>query len=226
MQSLGTRLQTVLRSVPENSAVADIGTDHAFLPIALIKLGIAKKVIACDINEKPLEVAKKNIEKTGVKNIEVRLSNGLQNVNKDEVDVITIAGMGGDLICNIIKEATWLKDKSKRLIMQPMTSADVIREYLYSEGFEILDEIAVVDTGRVYSVITASFSGEKRKITSGKKFIGELKYTSADNKRYIDLQYNRVKSCAESLKNVKQKEDEYKLFSDAEKEIKEIIEKK
>ena len=222
---LKLRLQTVLRSVPNRSVVADIGTDHAFLPIALIKSGIAKRVIACDINEKPLAVARANIEKAKAQNIEVRLSDGLDNIKENEVDVVTIAGMGGDLICDIIKRAPWLKSNSKTLILQPMTSADVIREYLYTEGFDIIDETAVLDTGRVYSVISAVYSGEKQEVSPKNRFIGELKYTTQDNKRYIDLQYKRVRDCAENLKNITHKSAEYLLYSEAEKEIKEIIEK-
>ena len=145
MQELKPRLRMVYESVPINSVVADIGTDHAFLPIALINGGKATKVIACDINEGPLSVAAKNVQNAGVNNIELRLSDGLEKVTPGEVDVVTVAGMGGDLISGIISKAKWLKEYKTTLILQPMSSADSLREGLYKEGYRIISEKAVED---------------------------------------------------------------------------------
>ena len=138
MQELKPRLQTVYQSVPINSVVADIGTDHAFLPIALIKGGRAKKVIACDISRGPLSVAQKNVEASGVENIELRLSDGLEQIKEGEVDVVTIAGMGGDIIGRIIQKAAWLKAHKTLLILQAMSSTDSLRVVLNNEGYDIL----------------------------------------------------------------------------------------
>ncbi len=224
MQGLSKRLQMVLRSVPCGSSVADIGTDHAFLPIALVQKGIASKVIACDIAEGPLAVAKRNVEKSQTNNIELRLSNGLQKVKAEEVDVITITGMGGDLISRIIEAAPWVKSSKKRLVLGAMTSADSLRDYLYKEGFNILSESAVSDGGRIYSVITASYDGVVRKCSEAERLIGKLSLdTSPDATRYIEIQLRRISKCAESLKNVERKQREYEKVLLAQKELSEIL---
>ena len=226
MQSLKPRLNTILRSVPEGSLVADIGTDHAFLPIALIKSGIAKRVLACDVSEGPLLSARENIKKSKVENIELRLSDGLEKISENEADVIVVAGMGGDLIRDIISRAEWLENPDKLLILQPMTSADALRVYLYESGFFIQKESPVEDSGRVYTVMTARFDGKKRKPTSAETFIGKLASDNSDAAhRYIKLQYSRVKNCAESLKSVERKTEEYLFWDSAKKELKEIIDK-
>ncbi len=224
---LKARLKMILRSVPKGTRVADIGTDHAFLPIALIKEGISKSVLACDISAGPLSVAKENIQKTKTENIETRLCDGLAAITPDEVDVITIAGMGGDVIKEILRKAEWIRDREKLLILQPMSSADVLRKFLYSEGFFIESERAVEDTGRVYTVISARFSGKKLDPSKSQIFIGELSEDMSEAaKKYIELQYMRVKNCAESLEKVERKREEYLYNLTAQKEIEEILKKR
>lgn len=225
MQKLSKRLQMVFRSVPQNSAVADIGTDHAFLPIALMKSGVARRVIACDIAKGPLAVAAKNVEKSGVSGIELRLSNGLEMIEPAEVEVVTIAGMGGDLIARILAAAPWVKNPSKRLILQAMTSADSLRDYLYSNGFNILSELAVTDCGRVYSVITTEYSGVKVVPKEFQRLIGNLALDpSPDATRYIEIQLKRISACAQSLQSVERKQKEYVAAITAVKELSKILE--
>lgn len=227
MQELKPRLQTVYKSVPINSVVADIGTDHAFLPIALIKGGMAKKVIACDISEGPLSVAQKNVNAVGVDNIELRLSDGLNEIRKGEVDVVTIAGMGGDIISKIILRAPWLKTHKTLLILQAMSSADVLRTTLNSEGYEILTEKGVIDSGRVYSVITARYTGNNKELSCAKKYIGELAEDKSDAAtKYIKLQLSRITECAKSIENISHKQELYKEMCTAKKEIEKILEKR
>lgn len=227
MQELKPRLRMVYTSVPINSVVADIGTDHAFLPIALIKGGRAKRVIACDINKGPLSVAQKNITLAGVNNIELRLSDGLEGIKKGEVDVVTIAGMGGDLISGIISKAKWLKECKTKLILQPMSSPDSLREALSKNGFSVLSEKAVFDSGRVYSVIVAEYTELKVELSYAKKYIGELENDDSDAAtKYIELQLARISECAKNVENVERKRDLYLEMREAEKQIKEILEKR
>ncbi len=224
MQNLSKRLQMVFRSVPSNSVVADIGTDHAFLPIALIKSGVASRVIACDIAEGPLSVARRNVERSGVDNIELRLSDGLKAVDGAEADVVTIAGMGGDLISRILAAAPWVKNQDKRLVLQPMTSADSLRDYLFAEGFKIVSELAVTDCKRVYSVITAEYDGAVRCPSEAERLIGGLKNDpSPDATKYIEIQLKRISACAESLKTVERKQNEYSSAVAARDELIEIL---
>ena len=227
MHNLGARLKTVLRSVPKNAAVADIGTDHAFLPIELIKSGKATKVIACDVNEKPLQNAKRNIEKYGISNIELRLSDGLEKVNPHEVNTITIAGMGGDLIADIISRAEWLKDTDKTLVLQPMSSADSLRKYLYNNGFKIISETAVYDANRVYSVLLVQFDGNVKPVPLRKIFIGELEHdlsTAATD--YIKRQYNKLTKLSNDIKGIEKLKKQYDLSLNTANDIKTVLDKR
>ncbi len=159
MKQLKNRLYTVSTLVPKGARVADIGTDHGHLPIYLVQNGICSVAIACDIKESPLENAKENIKKVGL-SIETRLGAGLDPVSPNEVDCITIAGMGGEVISSILEAAPWVKNPKYTLILQPMTSADSLRRWLCENGFNIVSETACEEKGKVYTVIKAAFCGE------------------------------------------------------------------
>ena len=153
---LKNRLKMIADMIPIGSKVCDIGTDHAYLPIYLIKKDICRKVIACDLTIGPVEVAKKNVEQHKLEsNIEVRLGNGLEPLLLDEVDVIVIAGMGGILIKEILMHNIDKTFKAKRIILQPMKDAEKLRKYLYLNGFDILDEGIAVEGEKIYNVISA-----------------------------------------------------------------------
>ena len=160
MRKLSDRLYTVSTLVPKGARVADIGTDHGHLPIYLIKNEISLYCIASDIREKPLNNARANIEKTGAKNIDIRLGAGLDTVTPDEVDCVVVAGMGGEVIVEILDNAKWTRNEKYTLIFQPMTSADALRKYLCEKGFYIESETAVEENRKIYTVIKARFSSE------------------------------------------------------------------
>ena len=140
---------------------ADVGTDHAYLPIYLnIKAG--SKGVASDINEGPTDRALANVISHGVKNaIEVVQTDGLHGIEKYFPDDIFILGMGGELIVKIISEAPWLKNEGKRLILQPMTHPEAVRKYLTENEFEIVDELIVKDE-KIYQIICAEYSGSSQ----------------------------------------------------------------
>lgn len=187
MFELDNRLKTCADFVRKGTRVADIGTDHAYLPVWLCKNGITSTAIACDINPLPLESGIKTIEKYGVKNqVTAFLSNGLENVNPDSVDDIVIAGMGGELIRDIINNAKWLKDERYHLILQPMTKAEILREYLYNNGFEISTETVTVADNKIYSVMSVYYKGSFSTANNLKKYYGMINpLTSEDAKSYI-----------------------------------------
>ena len=188
MKSLKNRLYTVSTLVPRGARVADIGTDHGHLPIYLIREGISPFCLACDIKEKPLSSAKENIEKTSTPNIETRLGAGLNPVSPDEVDCITIAGMGGEVIASILEDAPWVRAEKYTLILQPMTSADALRRYLAEKGFSIEIETACEENRKVYTVIKAVFTGE---IFAPDEFfcrVGRLTPNSEAAVKYIEKQ--------------------------------------
>ena len=137
---LSKRLSAAASFVSDGAIVADIGTDHAYIPINLILSGKASYVIASDVNEGPIAIAKENIEKYGVADkITVRVANGLDGIEQYKPDNILICGMGGELIVNILKASEYIKNSSVKLILQPMTSIKELREYL-SDGFLITNE--------------------------------------------------------------------------------------
>ena len=113
MIKLSQRLQAIAQFVPQGAQVADIGTDHGFLPCYLVQCGQADRVIACDINEQPLAVAQKNIADSQVgEKVLTRLGDGLQVIAPGEVNVVTIAGMGGALMAEILNDAPQVVDLS------------------------------------------------------------------------------------------------------------------
>ena len=146
--------------VRRGSAVADIGTDHAWLPIYLIERGIAPRAVAADINEGPLNRARINIPKGMKDKIELRLTDGLRGIESTAPDDILICGMGGELIARIIKDAPFTKNKKIRLVLQPMTKAAYLREFLLFEGFSIIGETLSFDD-RIYQTLCAEYTGER-----------------------------------------------------------------
>ena len=188
MKNLKNRLYTVSTLVPRGARVADIGTDHGHLPIYLIQQGISPFCLACDIKEKPLQSAKENIEKVGLQNIETRLGPGLLPVLPDEVDCITVAGMGGEVIASILEDSPWVRNERYTLILQPMTSADALHRYLCEKGFSIEKEIACAENRKVYTVMLVRFSGECFRPSEVFCRIGRLSPDTPAAVKYIEKQ--------------------------------------
>lgn len=208
--ALSLRLKLIASLVPKGARVCDIGTDHALLPIYLIENNIAEFVIATDIRPLPLENAKKNVTASGVSGIELRLCDGLSAVKKSEVDTVIIAGIGGEVISGIISRAELIRNQPyPLLILQPTTSAEALRRYLYENGFEIKTETALKENGKLYSVITARFTGKVKKMPEHFYYIGVVDPKTEDGYLYIQKQYIRLKKCADALINIPEKQAEY-----------------
>lgn len=157
---LDGRLSLCAELCREGVRVADIGTDHAYLPVYLVLVGKAVSAIAADINPHPLEKGRSTIEKyKAAKKVETRLCPGLERIRAEEAEDIVIAGMGGETIAEIISKAPWLKAEGKRLILQPMTKAEKLLEYLFKEGFEIEAQRTCRDGSKVYTVMAVSYQG-------------------------------------------------------------------
>lgn len=218
MRTLSDRLYTIQTLIPKGVRVADIGTDHGHLPISLIKSGLAERVIACDIREKPLDNARKNIEKTGTVGIELRLGDGLSPVKPDEVDYIVIAGMGGEVISGILDSAKWTKQENYTLLLQPMTSADALRRWLSENSFKIHEEKAVLDGGKLYTVIKTAYSGKDEPKSEAFYRIGRLDKTDPTAALYIEKQINIIKKCICDLEASK-KTDGLEAFKNILKEM-------
>lgn len=155
MNHLSERLAVVASFVPEQTVLADIGSDHAYLPCYLINKGIIRKAIAGEVVKGPYESAKRNVEANGLSSrIEVRLANGLSAVEKEDgVETVTIAGMGGTLIASILEEGKDRLQTVRRIIAQPNLHALAVRQWAVDNGFHITDEAIMQEDGKIYEVV-------------------------------------------------------------------------
>lgn len=172
MIKLTCRLQAVADMVNNGACVVDVGTDHGYIPAYLVKNEIAKSVIACDINEKPLTSCKRYISSLGLDDrVKCVLSDGLQSID-GEYDTVIIAGMGGELIAEILENAERIKHC--RLILNPMTHPELARKWLYNNGFCIDRDIVVADSKHHYSIFSAHYTGIVQNKRETDYFLGEI----------------------------------------------------
>lgn len=169
------RLEAIASRVRRGCRLADIGTDHAYLPIYLMQRGICERVIAADINESPLAVAAQNINKANLQDkIALRLGSGLSVLAPDEVDDIVIAGMGGELIANLLADAPFIRSSQYRLILQPMSRPEKLREFLLANGFAIENEEIIRQGDKLYNVMQATFVNASAVTDMAQFYIGNL----------------------------------------------------
>ena len=189
------RLSLCAEMVREGSRLADIGTDHGYLPIELCLSEKIPSALACDINPLPLRSAEENIAKYHLSDrIKTRLSDGLKEVRPDEVDDIVIAGMGGELIRNILTAAPWVKDEAKRLVLQPMTHHEDLVLWLYENGFAIIDQTAVLDDGKYYTVLSAQYNGQSQPCDSYTALVGKLDLSDESSRGFLSRSLHNLRN--------------------------------
>lgn len=173
IEELDSRLKACADFVRKGSVAADIGSDHAYLPIYLVKNGICPSAVASDINKGPVERARINIMVAGLSaKITTLLADGLDKACALSPDDIIIAGMGGELIRDIIDASDYVKNEKLRLILQPMTMPEVVRSYLCEKGFNIIGEKVCVAAGKCYQIICAEYDGVCRTMSESELIIG------------------------------------------------------
>ncbi len=164
---LSSRLQVCAGFVARGDRVADIGCDHGYLSIYLLKNGIARSVIASDINEGPLHSAMRNARKFGVhENISFYLSDGARNIPR-EFDTLVCAGMGGDTMVHILENAPWLKNTQYRLVLQCQSKTPLLRRYLSDNGWRITEESVLRDGKFLYTVMEVYYQPEYPRLSVG-----------------------------------------------------------
>ena len=160
--NLSKRMQEIIKYVEKNSLVADIGTDHGYIPIYLIENKIAKKVIATDLNKGPLSKIEKSVKAKSLEDyIDTRLGDGLEPLRAFEVDTVIIAGMGGVLIRDILDKEKKKTNSFVNFILQPNTASDKLREYLLKNNFTIVDEKLVRENNLFYEILHVKEGKEK-----------------------------------------------------------------
>lgn len=180
---LTPRLRLLADWVPSGARLADVGTDHAYLPVWLRLHGRVASAIACDLREKPLARARETGKAWGADGIDYRLGNGLAVVSPEETDTIVIAGMGGENIAAILARAPWTADGAHTLLLQPQSRAEVLRAFLAKDGYVIRREALVQDRGTLYPVIEAG--GGEMSLTLGQLHGGAALLHDPLGDRYI-----------------------------------------
>lgn len=225
MRKLTKRLSLIADMIPRGACVCDVGTDHGYLAAALVLTGRASCVTATDINAAPLENARKNLEKSGVsEKVKLVLCDGLSGVKSEEADAVVIAGMGGDVISGIISRCDFIRDSEILLILQPMTAVPQLRRFLGETGFSVVNEAAVCENGKVYSVMAVRFCGVPYAVDEIRGRIGILRPDTPENRKYIEKQYNVCMDCANELKKTENMAEDYERAVFTANEIKKILE--
>ncbi len=192
MKELTVRLAAVAAMVRDGARVADIGTDHALLPVWLIKDGRCPFAVASDIGEGPAASARRTVAEAGLESaVSVRVGDGLASVTPHEVEDIVIAGMGGETIADILAHAPWTKDARYHFVLQPMSKSERLRTFLAENGYAVQREEIVAEGERLYTVFSVSFTGECKTLTYSEAILGMPPRTE-DGIRYVKKLGGRI----------------------------------
>ena len=171
---ISKRLCTAASYVRDGAVVADIGTDHAYLPIYLVLHGKVNSAYASDINEGPIERANENIKNYHLEDkISTRVIGGLEKIEEVSPTDIVICGMGGELIIKILENSSYIRQKNIRLILQPMTHVELVRDYLQN-GFYTIAENVVFEDEKVYQILCLQYDGNFHHMTQIEKELGKM----------------------------------------------------
>jgi tRNA (adenine22-N1)-methyltransferase len=186
MGGVNARLDSAARFVRQGAVFADIGTDHAYLPLFLLKEGRITHAFCTDVNEGPLKIAERNACAEGLSgSITFRLADGAEGLMDEGITDYAICGMGGELIASIIEAAGHLKSYGIRLIRQPMTKQAHLRRYLLSSGFSILAESYSYAEGKYYVTIISEYTGDEIEPDLIDAELGRTELQEGDRVAYI-----------------------------------------
>ena len=199
---LSPRLRSVADMVPNGAKLADIGTDHAYLPTWLILHGVIDRAIAADLREGPLERARLTAEKYVLRDcMSFRLCDGLAGVGEEEADVISIAGMGGETIAEILSAAPWTKSGEKLLLLQPMSAQPELRGWLQSHGYIICREVLSKEGDTLYVTFQVT-AGQMAPLSAGELWAGRQQRSDNAPLRaeYLDRLMTQASRALEGLR--------------------------
>lgn len=211
------RLSEAAELISQGAVLADIGTDHAKLPVSLILSGKIDFAYLCDINEGPLSAAAELVREAGVEDkVKLVLTDGLRNLPLKEITDISICGMGGELISQILQNSLCREYSRISFILNPMSRDEALRRYFAEKGFVVKKEIAAVQSGRVYSVMNAVYTGVPYEKDDWWYYIGEIPDTEIGVlyiKKVLSKLYKMEKNPSTSKKTAK-------IIKDIEEKIK------
>lgn len=219
---LSKRMRLLASKVTKGNRLADVGTDHGYIPIALVLEKRIPSAIAMDVNPGPLERAREHIRTYGLDTyIETRLSDGLHELKAEETDTVLIAGMGGALTVRILGEGTHCLDTVKELILQPQSEIHLVRKWLCRNGFRIVEEDIVLDDGKYYPVMKAVhgqaeppdgaslFHGEVRIQKSPDVLAAFLKKEDEKNEKILSLLREKGQEDTDRMRELTEKKERY-----------------
>lgn len=192
---LTDRLYKIASFVTDGKRIADIGTDHGYIPVYLLKNNKIPFAILADINKGPLENARKEVRHNSLENkTDLRCGSGIEVLEKGEVDEIIIAGMGGILIADILEAKKEVAQNAEKLILQPMQAQEELRKYLLNNGYEIMEETLENEDFRIYEIMTAKYTG-KNNIPEDEIYyeVGE-KLLNNKNELFIEFINKKIRS--------------------------------
>lgn len=225
--SLSPRLQAVADMVPKGSKLADVGTDHGQLPVWLIRQGLVPQAVASDLRPGPLSRGQALAQRWEVSDrISFRLCNGLAAIRPEEAEIVTIAGMGGETIADILAAAPWSRNAGHRYILQPMSGMDGLRRYLSKNGFMIVQE-RLVPEGETLYVILFVEPGEMQPLTEGEIWVGRQvpDMESPLRKRYLEQELKKLRLAAEGV-SFSQRPEDGKKWEQYERAVLEVTQMK
>lgn len=189
------RLKKAADMVRFGAPVVDVGTDHAYLPVYLLLNGKIPYAIAGDIGTGPLDNALQTVKKYGVENrITLVVSDGLTDIDIPHKANVTVCGMGGILMSEILeKSKEKLLSSEAHLVLQPMTHSEDVRKWLDNNGFEITSEQCVFDGGHTYCCIAADLTADTKKHQVGYYYFGTIEKVNEAEISYINSQLERIK---------------------------------
>ena len=191
LPKISKRLLAAASLARKGVRIADVGTDHAYLPIYLFASGRVSGGVVSDINRGPVERARANLCDYACEGAFAALqTDGLSGIEEYAPEDIFILGMGGELIARIISDAPWVKKEGVRLILQPMTHPELLRAFLSSEGFEIRNEL-LVHEDKIYHIICAEYSGKSTELDAFEALFGKGNLSAPSEELYALLTRTR-----------------------------------
>lgn len=223
MIHLSPRLRLAAVMTRPGMPVTDIGTDHAYLPVALIQQGRIPWAVATDINEGPLKNAEETLKRYAPDcHIELVQSDGFLGLTPDHTLDYTICGMGGNLMSTMLEAADWVKNPDYHFVFQPQSHAEDLRDYLYRHGFSILREYVVTDDRRLALAMEVTYTGEAFQPTLKETHLGKLaEVHTPERDLYFQKLLNRLASHRDSILQVPGMQEQVRLLSQLIQDIQE-----